>query len=57
MYNKLLNKCKEKEYEIIKEIDKIKDNNKVHLKNKQGYKGVVYIGKFLRGNPRCSMVQ
>lgn len=49
MYNKLLNKCKEKEYEIIKEIDKIKDNNKVHLENKQGYKGVVYIGKFLRG--------
>lgn len=46
----IYDKCNEKSYILIKEIETTKDGEKIHLKNIDGYKGVVPIGKFIRGD-------
>ena len=46
---KIYDKCNEKSYIVIKEITNTNDGEKVHLKNSEGYCGVIPIGKFLRG--------
>ena len=45
---KINKKCEEKSYIIIKEIESVNDKEKIHLKNKEGYMGVINISKFLR---------
>ena len=47
---RIYDKCNEKSYIVIKEITNTNDGEKVHLKNSEGYCGVIPIGKFLRGS-------
>ena len=46
---RIYDKCNEKSYIVIKEIINTNDKEKLHLKDSEGYCGVIPIGKFLRG--------